>query len=118
MEAANSYLRDKYLPAFNAEFSVPARESSSVFVKWINGNIEDILCERHTRTVNNDNCVSFNGMILQIPKDEYRCHYVKVKVRVHKYTDGQLAVFHGPRKLATYDVEGNILDEKHVATAA
>jgi hypothetical protein len=117
MDAANRYLRDRYLSAFNAEFSVPAREKNSVFVKW-NGNIGDILCERYTRTVNNDNCVSFNGVALQIPKDEYRCHYVKVKVRVHKYMDGQLAVFHGPRKLATYDVEGNILDEKHVATAA
>jgi hypothetical protein len=118
MDAANTYLRGSYLPAFNAEFSVPARENSSVFVKCISDNIEDILCERYDRTVNNDNCVSFNGMALQIPKDEYRYHYVKVKVRVHKYMDGKLAVFHGPRKLAVYDVEGKILDEKQVATAA
>ncbi len=118
MDAANRYLRDIYLPAFNSEFSVPARENRSVFVQWINGNIEDILCEHYTRTVNNDNCVSFNGMILQIPKDKYRCHYVKVKIKVLKHTDGQLAVFHGQRKLAIYDVQGNILDEKHVATAA
>jgi len=118
MNAANRYLRDIYLPAFNSEFSVPARENRSVFVQWINGNIEDILCEHCTRTVNNDNCVSFKGMLLQIPKDEYRCHYVKVKIKVLKYTDGQLAVFHGPRKLAIYDAQGNILDEKHVATAA
>jgi hypothetical protein len=117
MDAANAYLRDVYLPAFNTEFSMPARENKSVFVTW-NGNIDDILCERYTRTVNNDNCVSFNGMALQIPKDEYRCHYVKVKIRVHKYTNWQLAVFHGPRKLATYDAKGTLLDERHVATAA
>jgi len=117
MEAANTYLRDTYLPAFNAEFSVPARENKSIFVKW-RGNIDDILCERYTRKVNNDNCVSFNGMALQIPKDEYRCHYVKVKVRVHKYTDGQLSIFHGPRKLAAYDAQGNMVDGKRVATAA
>ena len=118
MDAANRYLRDIYLPAFNSEFRVPARENRSVFVKWINGDIDDILCERYERTVNNDNCVSFDGMTLQIPKDEYRCHYVKVKVRVHKYTDGRLALFHGPRRLAIYDDQGNRVDEKHVAKAA
>jgi transposase len=118
MDAANAYLKQTYLPAFNSEFMVPARESSSVFVEWIGGDIKDILCERYERTVNNDNCVSFLGKTLQIPNDESRYHYVKVKVRVYKYTDGKLAVFHGPRKLATYDDQGNLLNQVHVATAA
>jgi len=33
-------------------------------------------------------------------------HYMKVKVRVHRYPDGNLAVFHGPRCLARYDAQG------------
>jgi hypothetical protein len=28
---------------------------------------------------------------------------------VHRYTDGSMAVFHGPRKLAEYDADGNIM---------
>ena len=40
-----------------------------------------------------DNCVAFEGLKLQIPPDRYRMHYVKVKVRVHRYLDGRLAVF-------------------------
>jgi len=31
---------------------------------------------------------------------------MKVKVRVHRYPDGNLAVFHGPRCLARYDAQG------------
>ena len=115
MEAANRYLTEEYLPAFNAEFMRPAPEEGSAFVPWTGGNLDDVLCEHHMRTVSADNCISFEKMKLQIPPDRYRCHYVKVKVRVHRYLDGSLAVFHGPRKLADYDCKGNLKDEKHAA---
>jgi len=52
---------------------------------------------------------------LQIPKDEYRFHYVKVKVRVHRYSDGSLAIFHWPRKLSEYDNEGQLKEMKKTA---
>jgi hypothetical protein len=68
--------------------------------------LPDILCEQHERAVGNDNCVSFEGLSLQIPADELRYHYVRTRVRVHRYVDATLAVFHGPRKLATYDAKG------------
>jgi len=57
-------------------------------------------------------CVSFEGKTLQIPPDKYRCHYVRVKVRVHRYIDGSLAIFHGPRKLADYDHQGKLKETK------
>jgi hypothetical protein len=106
MDAANRYLTQVYLPAFNAKFMKSAREEGSAFVPWIGGSLDDILCEQYGRTVTADNGVSFEGKTLQIPADRYRCHYVKVKVRVHRYQDGSLAIFHGPRKLADYDAEG------------
>ena len=109
IEAANRYLREVYMPAFNAEFACPAQEEGSAFVPWIGGNLDDILCEQHERTVGNDNCVRFDGLVLQIPADRHRCYYVNAKVRVHRYVNGDLAVFHGPRKLADYNREGKIL---------
>ncbi len=45
---------------------------------------------------------------LQIPKDDHRCHYMRAKVRVHRYPSDELAIFHGPRKLADYDSKGKI----------
>ena len=109
MEAANRYLAEGYQPAFNAEFMQPAAEAGSAFVPWIGGVLEDILCERHERVVGGDNCVSFEGMQLQIPADRHRCHYVKVRVAVLRRPDGRLAILHGPRKLAEYDAEGQLL---------
>jgi len=105
-ETANRYLREVYMPAFNAEFACPAQEDGTAFVPWIGGNLDDILCEQYERTVGNDNCMRFDGLSLQIPADLHRCHYVKAKVRVHRYADDNLAVFHGPRKLADYNREG------------
>jgi len=106
MEAANRYLRERYLPAFNAEFAVPALETGSAFVPWIGGSLEDILCEQYERVVGNDNCVRFEGMSLQIPADRHRCHYVKARVQVNRYASGALALFHGPRGLAYFTPDG------------
>lgn len=109
MAAANRYLAEVYLPAFNAEFMQPAREEGSAFVPWIGGNLADILCEQFERTVGNDNCVRYESLSLQIPAAEHRCHFVKAKVRVHRYPEGRLAVFHGPRRLANYSPEGRLI---------
>jgi len=108
MEAANRYLREIYLPAFNSEFAQPAMTPGSAFVPWIGGNLEDVLCQKYSRTVGRDNCVSFEGLILQIPADTFRCNYIKATVSVHRYQDGTLAIFHGPRRLADYDQDGNL----------
>ena len=116
MAAANQYLKDVYRPAFNSEFMQPAMEEGSAFVPYIGASLEDILCEQHERVVGKDNCVAFEGLTLQIPQDRARYHYVKVKVRVHRYPEGRLAVFHGPRLLARYDVSGTL--EKPIIEAA
>lgn len=108
MEAANRYIRDRYLSSFNAEFKRPATQEGTAFLRYIGSDLDDILCEQYERTVSPDNCVSFEGNKLQIPRDEYRCNYIRVKVRVHRYIDGSMAVFHGPRKLAEYDQEGQL----------
>ncbi len=112
MDAANQYLAEVYQPAFNAEFIQPAAEKGSAFVPWVGANLDDILCEQYERTVTADNCVSFEGKTLQIPANQYRCHYVRVKVRIHRYMDSSLAVFHGPRKLADYDAQGKLKEPK------
>lgn len=130
-EAANRYLWEVYRPAYNAEFKQPAAEEGSAFVPFIGQELTDILCEqfilylikagllpvRFERTVGKDNCVSFEGTKLQIPADRHRMHYVKVKVRVHRYPDGRVALFHGPRRLADYDAKGRLLPSTMKAAA-
>lgn len=108
MAQANRYLEQVYRPAYNVEFAVPAAEPGSAFVPYIGPHLANILCEQFERSVGKDNCVSFEALTLQIPADRYRQHYVKAKVRVHRYVDGTLAIFHGPRKLADYHARGEL----------
>ncbi len=112
MDAANRYLSEHYRPAFNREFMVPVTEPGTGFVPLLGAQIDDILCEHYERTVGRDNCVSFEKLTLQIPQDQHRCNYIKVKIRVHRYPDRSLAIFHGPRRLANYHPDGQIMEAK------
>ena len=118
MSSANRYLEQIYRPGHNREFGVPSTLPGTAYVPFISGYLPDILCEQHERTVGNDNCVSFEGLNLQIPADEFRYHYVRTRVRVHRYVDATLALFHGPRKLAAYDALGRLASKKEVPRLA
>jgi len=109
MPVANAFLRNQFLPAYNQRFAVPAAEPGTAFVPWQGANLTDLLCVQEDRVVANDNTVRYQGRCLQIPPDRHRFHYVKVAVRVHAYPDGTLAVFHGPRCLARYHADGQLI---------
>ena len=67
MQDANRYLAEHYRAAFNEEFAAPAAQPGCAFVPFIGPGLADVVCEHHERTVNRDNCVSFEGKRLQIP---------------------------------------------------
>jgi hypothetical protein len=117
-EEANRYITEVYLAHHNIEFAHPAKEEGSAFVGLLGVNLDEILCEQHDRTVGKDNCVHFEGLVLQIPADRHRCHYVRAAVRVHRHLDDTLAIFHGPRLLARYDALGKPLDGQELKAAA
>ena len=118
MDGDNIYLERTYRESHNREFCVASTLQGTAFVPFLSGSLPDILCEQHERTVGNDNCVSFEGLSLQLPADEMRHHYVRTRVRVHRYVDGTLAVFHGPRKLAAYNAKGLQVTKREVLRSA
>ncbi|MGH6830687.1 MAG: hypothetical protein ACREDG_05985, partial [Methylocella sp.] len=102
LDEANRYIREVYLPAHNARFAVEPAEKGRAFVPVDQAQWRDILCVQEERTVAPDNTVAWNGRRLQIPKHPAHAHFVRAKVRVHEYPDGELAIFHGPRCLARW----------------
>ena len=108
MEEANRYLREAYLPAYNAEFTQAPMEKGSAFVPLFGRDVTGILCEHHERVVGEDNWVSFAGKRLQVPPDPHQMPQVTVKVRAPRYPDGSPAIFHGPGRLADYDNWGRL----------
>ena len=106
--AANRYLRDRFIPDYNARFAREPAEPGSAFVPYVGRPLEDVLCVQEDRRVGRDNCVAWKGRALQIPPQPHRHHYVRATVRVHEYPDGALAIFDGPRLLVRFDPKGRI----------
>jgi len=113
--AANRYLREQFVPDYNARFAVPAAEEGSAFLPYAGRPLADVLCVQESRQVGRDNCVNWNGIALQIPPQRHRHHYVKATVRVHEYPNGQLAIFDGPSCLARFDRNRKPIDVSRAA---
>src|SRR5258708_490855 len=107
IETANRWLREVYLPAHNRRFARPPAVAQSAFVAAPHrAALVDALCVQEGRVVECANAVSWRKLKLQLPDSPLRHHWVKARVRVHQYPDGQLALFHGPARIARYDALG------------
>jgi transposase len=115
--AANRFIREAYLPRHNARFACPPEIAESAFVAADPGLLRQILCVEEQRVVARDNTIAFAGRRLQLPQSPMRAHYVKARIKVRQYPDGTLAIFHGPRHLASYDAQGQIEGENIKAAA-
>lgn len=112
-EEANRYLREVFLPAFNARFKIKSEELVTNFVPWLDNQLKlkEILCIKTHRIVNKDNTVSYNGKVMQIEKNSSRFSYAKTKIMVHEYANSELAIFYGHTCLGRYEVNGQALTE-------
>ncbi len=110
MQAANEYLQSIYMPSFNKHFACAAEQEGTAYVPLRGVDVDEMLSERYERVVSNDNCVSFEGMKLQIPEDRHRYHYARSKVQVRLGCEGNISIYHGPRLLADYDENGRLIE--------
>jgi hypothetical protein len=94
---------------------VPAAQLGSAFTPIPGVDLDEILCVQEERQVQNDNCVSYRTLKLQIPASPLRPHFVKARVKVHLYANGSHALFHGPRCIGRYDQNGALKDAKNAA---
>jgi transposase len=113
-EEANSFLK-KFLPRYNAKFSVAPKAREAVFQKKPSRPVlKRILCLKETRTVKQDHTISFEGLILQIPRSSKWVSIAKQKVEVFQFQEGSLEVRykqHTVLSLSKENVQG--LTEKY-----
>lgn len=105
--AANRFIAATYLPAHNARFARRPALAESAFVAADPAELAEILCIEEERVVGNDNTIAFGRLRLQLPPSPLRRHFVKARVKVRRYPDGDIAVFHGPRRIASYNQDGS-----------
>jgi len=113
--AANAFLREHYIGEFNRRFRVAAAQPGSAFVPYRgkDKDLERIFSLQFERTVNRDNTVSFQNLILQIEPVRWRGTLAGCAVIAHQHLDGTLSLSYGPHCLGRYDERGGpILNRK------
>jgi transposase len=109
VETANRWLEAHYMAEHNRRFAIAPEEEGTAFVADREGAWRDILCIIEDRVVGNDNTVAWGGRRLQLPESRLRPHFVRAKVQVREYPDGEVAVDLGPHRLARYSSGGALI---------
>ena len=106
VEAANRFLQEKYIVEFNRRFQVPPAQRGSAFVAVARKNLDLIFSLQYERTVNRDNTVNFQKLVLQIQRVAWRATLTGCSVTVHQHLDGTISLTHGPHRLGHYTAQG------------
>jgi len=99
---ANVYLRDRFLPDYNATFSCAPADRASAFVKLGRVDLDQILCHQDERVVGRDNTVAFEGRAFQIPPQPGRRSCAGLRVTIRRHLEGAYSIWMGPRRLVHY----------------
>src|SRR3989442_1430899 len=112
VEAANRFLREKYIAEFNKGFQVESAEKGTAFVPCHRKDLELVFSLQHERVVGNDNTVRYANRILQIEKSKWRRTLAGCRVTVYEHLDGTLSVSYGPNIIGRYGADGQALERQ------
>ena len=91
-EEANQYLPG-FLKQINARYTVPAQQADTVFrLSPRARELDRILCLKETRVVNSDHTLSYEGLIIQLPRSTKYASIAKQRVEVLQLKDGSVEV--------------------------
>ena len=115
LEAANQFLQEHYVAAFNRRFQVAAAQRGSAFMACPGRNLDLTFSLQFERTVNRDNTVSWQNLVLQIESTRWRATLAGCNVTVHQHLDGRLSVTYGQHRLGQFTAEGVPIVSKKMA---
>ncbi len=102
LEGANAFLREHYIVEFNQRFQVVASQRGTAFTRCPRRDLERVFSLQYERTVNRDNTVSLQNLVLQIERVGWRGTLAGCNVVVHQHLDGTLSISYGPHRLGRY----------------
>jgi hypothetical protein len=106
VEEANRFLREHYIAEFNQRFQLPASQRGTAFTRCPKRDLERIFSLQYERTVNRDNTVSLQNVVLQIERVGWRATLAGCNVIVHQHLDGSLSISYGAHRLGRYSAHG------------
>jgi hypothetical protein len=109
LEAANSFLSEYYIAEFNRLFTVPAAQRGTAFLSCRNRNLEMVFTQRFERTVDRDNTVRFNTLVMQLEPAHWRHTLSGCKAIIHQHLDNTLTLMIAGHRIGHYSAQGKLL---------
>ncbi len=104
---ANRFLKRSYIGEFNRRFAASSQEpGESAFVPCIREDLERVFSIQTERTVNRDNTVRFNNLVLQIERQTWRNSLEGCRVIVYQHSNETITIGFGPQQLGKYSADG------------
>jgi hypothetical protein len=117
VEAANRYLRERFIPEHNKRFACQPRDPETAFVPVGDIDLDQVLCHQNERVVGEDNVVSFDGVKLQLGKQPGRRSCAGMTVVARRHVDGTHTVWRGSQLLGRYDRCGRRIEPRAAKAA-
>jgi transposase len=105
VEAANAFLRARYLVEFNSKFAAPAREKGTAFRKTARADLNWIFTVQAERVVAKDNTVAIGEQCWQLEKSRFRSSLAGCTVTVHQHLDGAVSIRYGPHAVGRFPAQ-------------
>ena len=109
LEAANEFLRERYIGEFNEKFSVPAQQKGTAFRGSHRRDLAFVFSVQTDRMVSKDNTVAIGDRWWQIEKCRWRHSLAKQTVTIHQHLDETVSIRFGPHVVGHYDANGRPL---------
>jgi len=110
-DGANVFLRERYIGAFNAHFSMPAAEKGTAFRRTGRSDLNWIFTVQTERVVAKDNTVAIRERSWQIDKTRFRHSLAGSTVTIHEHLDETVSIRYGPHVVGRYNSEGGKLTD-------
>lgn len=106
VEAANGFLRDRYIAEFNQKFKVEAAEKGTAFRRTARADLEWVFTVQTERVVSKDNTVAIGERFWQLEKSRFRTTLSGSTVTIHEHLNGTVSIRYGPHVVGRYNAEG------------
>lgn len=96
LEAANAFLRERYIAEFNAKFASKAAERGTAFRRCGRSDLGWVFSIQTERIVAKDNTVAIGNRWWQLDKTRWRHTLAGQTVTIHQHLDGTVSIRYGP----------------------
>ena len=115
LEAANAFLRDRYIAEFNRKFAVVAKEKGTAFQSCNRKDLDLVFTIQTERVVAKDNTVAIVDRRWQIDKTRFRHTLAGCTVTIHEHLDGAISIRYGPHMVARFNLLGKAISNTRAA---